>query len=188
MKKIITVAKILGLLFFNYFIFSINNPWVTTGIVVLFILACLPAYSSFIKRLQAVLPVSLMIILFQIIFNDSISLNSRILLGYLAAIRLVAISLSVLLFLTITSMSELVQFFSFLPRKAVLIITMTCYFIPGILNESEKIKAVQKSRGMNSNNLYFITNLASIIIPLIHRVFQRAEILSMNLLTRGYKE
>jgi len=65
---------------------------------------------------------------------------------------------------------------------------MTCYFIPGVLIEGDKIKAVQKSRGMNINNIQIINNLASIIIPLLHRIFQRAETLALNILARGYEE
>jgi energy-coupling factor transporter transmembrane protein EcfT len=188
MKKTITIAKILGLLLFNYLIFLIENPFLLTGILLLFILMSLPTQYPFMKRLKNILPVALMIIVFQILFNSSVPIQMRVFLGYIAATRLIAISLSVLLFLTITSVTELLQVFNFLPKNVLLLILMTCYFIPGVLTEGEKIKAVQKSRGMNINNVNIINNLASIIVPLLHRVFQRAETLSLTILSRGYEE
>lgn len=188
MKKIITFIKLLALLLFNFIIFQINNPPELTIILAIFLALLFPLNPSLVKRLQTILPVAIMIILFQLLFNSSVTVHERFFLGYIAAIRLITISLSVLLFLTLTSMSEIVRLFSFLPRNAVLVIMMTCYFIPGVLNESEKIKAVQKSRGMKSNNIHIITNLASLLIPLLHRVFQRAETLSMTILSRGYEE
>jgi energy-coupling factor transporter transmembrane protein EcfT len=166
----------------------VQNPFLLTGILVLFILVGLSTHYPFVKRLKTILPVAVLIILFQLIFNRTQTLDSRLLLGYLAATRLVAISLSVLLFLTITSITELVSVLSFLPKSILLIIMMTWYFIPGVLRESEKISAVQKSRGMNMHNLRIIQNLASLLIPLLHRVFQRAETLSLTLLARGYEE
>ncbi|HWY78872.1 MAG TPA: energy-coupling factor transporter transmembrane component T [Candidatus Sulfotelmatobacter sp.] len=188
MREALTIIKILTLLLFNYFIFSIENSVLLTSILIIFIIVGMPTHYLFIKRLKTILPVAIMIILFQIIFNTSVPISTRILLGYLAAIRLTTISLSVLLFLTSTSITELVQIFNFLPKKILLLIIMTCYFIPGILYEGEKIKAVQKSRGMHIHHLSIVTNLASLLVPLIHRIFQRAEILSMTILARGYEE
>src|SRR6266700_488648 len=157
MKKITTIAKLLGLFLLNNLVFFIGNPFLLTGILLLFILATLPTHYPFSKRLKTILPVAILIMLFQLFFNTSMPILSRILLGYIAAARLVEISLSVLLFLTITSITELMQIFSFLPRNALLVIMMTWYFIPGVLRESEKINAVQKSRGMNINNLHIVT-------------------------------
>jgi len=188
MKKISTFFKILGVLLFNFFIFQVSNPFLLTIILALFVGLLLPLNPLLVKRLKTIIPVAIMIILFQLLFNSSVGIDMRFSLGYLAAIRIIIISLSVLLFLTITSMSEIVRLFSFLPKNAVLLIMMTCYFIPGILNESEKIKAVQKSRGMTTNNFHIITSLASLLVPLLHRVFQRAETLSLTLLARGYEE
>jgi energy-coupling factor transporter transmembrane protein EcfT len=188
MKKILSISKICALLLFNYFIFLTGSPIILTGLLFAFIFVGLFVYYPFIKRLKIILPVAVMILFFQLIFNTSIPSIDRLLLGYAAAIRLIAISLSVLLFLTVTSISELLETFSFLPKKVVLVILMTSYFIPGVLNEAEKIKAVQKSRGMNLNSIHIITNLASLIVPLLHRVLQRAEILSINIIARGYED
>ena len=188
MKKIQTIAKLLGLVLFNYLIFFVENPLVLTVILLLFILAALPIHYPFLKRLKTIIPVAILIILFQLIFNTTEPIYTRLLLGYLAATRLIAISLSVLLFLTITSISELLSIFSFLPKNVLLIIMMTWYFIPGVVQESEKISAVQKSRGMNINNRKIVQNLASLLVPLLHRVFQRAETLSLTLISRGYEE
>jgi len=188
MKKTLTIFKILVLILFNYFIFYVGNPFVLTCILVLFVVMGLFTNFSLMKRLKSIVPVAIMIILFQIIFNSTVPITSRVFLGYMAAIRLIAISLSVLLFLTITSINELLEVFSFLPKNLLLIILMTSYFIPQVLTESEKIASVQKSRGMNINNVRIIYNIASLIVPLIHRVLQRAETLSMTIVSRGYEE
>src|SRR5581483_9585102 len=121
MKKLLTIGKILMLFLFNYTIFHMENLLLLTGIVFFFIIVGLLSNYPFMRRFKTVLPVALMIVLFQIIFNTTIPLNARIVLGLEAAIRLIAISLSVLFFLSITSLSELVQVFSFLPRKILLL-------------------------------------------------------------------
>lgn len=188
MKKIETISKLAALVIFNFTIFYVTSPLLLTGILILFIIAGLFSSYPFINRLKAITPVAAMIILFQLLFNYTVPIDTRLILGYSAAIRLLAISLSVLFFLSITSITELVQLFSFLPKNVLLLIIMTSYFIPGIVHESGKIKAAQKSRGMNINNVRIITNLASLIVPLIHRVLQRAEILSLAIVSRGYEE
>lgn len=188
MKKIETISKLCALFLFNFIIFFVNSPYILTGILLLFLITGIFTRYPFINRLKAIVPVACMIIIFQVIFNNSVTIHIRFLLGYLAAIRLVAISLSVLFFLSITSITELLQLFSFLPKNVLLLFIMTSYFIPGVVSESEKIKAVQKSRGMNLNNVHIITNIASLIVPLIHRVLQRAETLSLAILARGYED
>jgi len=63
-------------------------------------------------------------------------------------------------------------------------LTMTFYFIPIIFQESEQIILVQKSRGLKT----FSWNIAPLIIPLLHRVFLRAELLALTIISRGYNE
>ena len=188
MKNKFTLAKILGFFFLNTFVFLSTGPLYMTIILALMILSCLPANPILIKRLKIIIPIALFVMLFQIIFNTSQPFLDRVILGYVASIRIIIISLSVLLFLTITSISEIMLLFDFLPRKILLTFMMTCYFIPGVLNEAEKIKAVQKSRGLKTSRWIVTSNIASIIVPLLHRVFQRAETLSMAILSRGFEE
>lgn len=188
MKKIITILKIFSLLIFNSLIFLIVNPYYLTGILIILLLAGLNMKYKLVKRLKIILPAALFIILFQILFNTSLTLPHRLLDGYLAAVRLTAISLSVLLFLSYTSLLELSRLFSFLPGTPLLLFTLTCYFIPRVLDESDMISAMQKSRGAKINNWNIIQSLASLIIPLIHRVFIRSEMISLSMLSRGHKE
>jgi energy-coupling factor transporter transmembrane protein EcfT len=102
--------------------------------------------------------------------------------------RIILISLSVLLFLSKTSLYELTRAFDFLPKRWLLLLIMTCYFIPAILSESEKISIIQKSRGLKMSSLSFFSNLAALIIPLLHRIFKRAETLSLAMVSRGYTD
>lgn len=188
MKKIITAIKIISLFIFNILIFTITNPYLMTEILFILILLSIRLKFPLYTRLKTIVPAAIFILLFQIFFNTSLPLNERFTLGYLAALNLTSISISVLLFFTHTSLYELINVFNFLPKKILLLLTLTAYFIPRVLYEADIIRTVQKSRGLNINNWNIIQNLASQIIPLMHRVFQRAETLSYTLLTRGNEE
>ncbi len=188
MKRAITILKIGSLLIFNSIIFLYHNYIVLLILFLFFIIFIALMKKPIYQRLNTIFPIFLLCILFQVIFNSSISLNERAILGFIFGLRLTLISLSVFLFLSITSLFELTQLFYFLPRTWLLLLIMTWYFIPGIISESEKIKQIQKSRGLNIQSWNPFKSLASLIIPLLHRVFQRSQTLSLTLLSRGYEE
>lgn len=187
-NKTITAVKIIFLFIFNAVIFTVANAFLLSAILFILLLLGLKMKYKLYNRLKTIIPVGLFIILFQIIFNNSLQFSERLLIGCIAAIRLISISLSVLLFLTYTSLLELSRLFSFLPGNSRLLFTLTCYFIPRVFDESDMISAVQKSRGAQINNWNITQNLASLIVPLIHRVFIRSEAISLSMITRGQAE
>lgn len=191
MKKILTLVKIIFLLLFNSLVFFFQEPLILTLLFFLFIFILIPLKYLVLERLKIIIPIGIMIILFQLIFNTSIPLDQRFLFGYIASMKIILISLSVFLFLSFTSLFELIQLFNFLPKTWLLLLTLTFYFIQSILNETEKIKAAQKSRGLriNSWNIFInLLNLSALIVPLLHRIFQRAETLSLTIVSRGFEE
>jgi energy-coupling factor transporter transmembrane protein EcfT len=187
MKKFTTYLKIFALLFFDSAIFLLRNPLFLTLLTIIFILILLPTKSQAIRRLKILVPLGILVILIQLFFNGSVSINTRILLGVVTIMKIGLVSLSVLLFLSFTSMLELIEAFNFLPKSWVLLLTITFYFIPSIINESEKIRIVQKLRGLKIGDWNIFKSLAALIVPLLHRVFQRAEILGLTIVSRGYE-
>lgn len=188
MKKIISLSKLITLLLFNATVLFLKNPLLVTILLIIMISILLVTRNPVKERLQTILPIAIFILLFQLIFNYSIPIEQRFLFGYISAVRIALISLSVLLFLSFTSLLEIVDLFRFLPKSWLLLLMITCYMIPAILNEADKIKLVQHSRAATLKNRYFFMNITAIIIPLLHRVFQRAEILSLTIVSRGYEE
>ena len=184
MKKIITIFKIISLIFFSSVIFYIKNEIILTVlfILLLIILRIVPTKRPILERLKLLIPIGLLIFLFQIVFNQSLTLPERFLFGYLVFLRIVLVSLLVLLFTSLTSPKEIVSAFSFLPQQFQLLLMITFYLIPLIFDEWEKILLVQKSRGLGKGN--FIP----VLIPLLHRIFQRAETLALTVVSRGYEE
>jgi energy-coupling factor transporter transmembrane protein EcfT len=187
MKKSITILKLLLLLLVNFFVFTTRNPFVFTGLFLLMILILVPTKYSLLSRLKAIIPICIIILLSQIIFFPDGSLETRFLFGYIAAIRIVVISLSVFVFLAITPLSEIVSIFSFLPKDWLLMLLITCYLIPATLTEAEHIRLVQKSRTVYKNRWNVIQNVAALFVPLLHRIFKRAEIISLTIVSRGYR-
>ncbi len=183
-----TLFKIIIFLLVNYLIFAVDN---ILGLVLLmagFTAAGLFSTSNLKKRLKIIIPMALFIVVFHLIFNTSVDLNSRLELGIAAGIRLVLISTSVFAFLAFTSFYELIRFFYFLPKNAVLILSLTAYFIPRVLSDSDTISAVQKSRGMRMKSWNLFKTFAPLIIPLINRMFVRSEILSKSIISRGFQD
>jgi energy-coupling factor transporter transmembrane protein EcfT len=66
-----------------------------------------------------------------------------------------------------------------MPTIVKLLVTITFSSIPAIFDEAEHITRVQKTRGAKKTVL-------SLIIPLFHLMFQRAEHLAIVILTRGF--
>ncbi|HEX8965359.1 MAG TPA: energy-coupling factor transporter transmembrane component T [Patescibacteria group bacterium] len=184
MKKSITAVKLVTLLVFNWIVFSIRNPLILSILFIILLLLLYFAKAQIKKRLLAIIPIGIAIIIFQLIFYIWAPFTERFLFGFIAAAKIIIISLSVLTFLSYTSLFALIKLFDFLPEDIMLILMITAYLIPTILSEAEKIQIVQKSRNIKTNSF---SSLAAIIIPLLHRVFQRAETISLTILARGYK-
>lgn len=164
-------------------------PWVIFGLCLFVICLTVLAKSSAKRkgRYVSIGVVSVCIILFQLLFNWSIPIQLRLLVGALAALRIITLSLMVFLFTETTSVSDIVAALSFLPKKICLMLAISFALIPAILRESSMIHMVQQTRGLESKGLKGITNLAAIIIPLLSRTLIRAEHVAMTLETRGYQ-
>jgi energy-coupling factor transporter transmembrane protein EcfT len=188
MKKITTSLQLISLLAFNSLVFFIQNPIVLSVLLVLFVLILIPTKYSATERLKTLAPIGIMIIIFQLVFYTSLPWSQRFFFGYIAALKITLVSLSVLLFLSVTSLLDLAYLFDFLPKQWLLLVIMTGYLIPSILNDSVNIKMVQQSRGLKTNKLNILSSVAALIIPLLHRVFQRAETLSLTIIARGYED
>lgn len=184
MKKTITVTKLILLFIFNWIVFSIQNSYILLALFVALVILLHIAKAPIKKRLFAIIPVGITIIIFEIIFYTSVSLQERFLYGFIAGIKIILISLSVLTFLSYTSLFALIKLFDFLPQDTLLILLITAYLIPTIFSEAEKINIVQKSRNIKTNSF---SSLPAIVVPLLHRVFQRAETISLTILSRGYQ-
>jgi energy-coupling factor transporter transmembrane protein EcfT len=134
---------------------------------------------NLMSRLTAVIGISLFVMLFQILFNVSLVVPARLLVGGMTALRLISLSLLVLLFTETTSPSEIVAALSFLPKRASLMITISFSLIPVILQEISAIRVAQKARGASHS-------LFPILIPLLNRTLTRAEHIAIVLQTRGF--
>ncbi len=186
MKRLLAVIKTIGLVVFSYVSLYIYNVWILTIIFffLFIILAIFFPERHVLKRLKPLLPVGVFIILIQLIFYQSSTLVNRFLFGYLVFIKIAIVSTAVFFYTSVTSASEIILAFWFLPKKFQLLLTMTFYFVSSILNEAENIALVQKSRGFK----FFYLNIFPIIVPLVHRIFQRSSMLALTLVSRGYEE
>lgn len=184
MKKTIILIKNIFVVFLSFFILYIKNP------IILSVFFCLLLTANFfvssknqlIKRLIPLLTIGFFIIVFQLLFNQSVPVLQRLLSGILTFLKITTISLLIFFWITITSPSEIISSLFFLPNNLKLLLTMTFYFIPSIILETQQISAIQKSRGLKT----FAFNPFPLIVPLLHRVMKRAETLSLTIASRGY--
>jgi len=140
------------------------------------------------SRLRPLLIIGLFVVGFHAVFNSSAVFLERIIIGAAFAIRIVVLSMVVFLFTATISTKELIDMFSFLPKKAQLVLTIMFSFIPITVKEGRKIILVQNSRGHNSKGIHIIRSALPFVIPLIHRVLVRAEQISLVLESRGYSD
>lgn len=125
-----------------------------------------------LKRVQVFFFIGASIILFQLIFASP--LNFRTILQISTISEIIFVSLKWI------SPSEIISAFSFLPPAVIVLFSMTFYFIPLLTAEQNTIRLVQRSRGTKNSPLAFL-------LPLLHRIFQRAETVSLTILSRGFK-
>lgn len=133
------------------------------------------------SRLKALLFISLSIILFQLFLNHSVSPLERLWLGFTSALKISALSLLVFWYTAANSPSQISRHFRFLPQPLPLMLTLTLSLIPALFKETKQIQLIQTSRGYAHKNPF------PILIPLLHRVIQRSQHLSLIMESRGYK-
>lgn len=138
-------------------------------------------------RIRPLFLVSALIILFQVIFNNALSIPSRLNQGLIASFKIFSLSMLVFILTTITSIKQIIDALSFIPRNIRLMIIITFSMIPAIFEESRKIMTVQNARGHNTKSINVIKSFIPFIIPLLHRTLKRAEHLSLSLESRGYR-
>lgn len=187
MKTVISILKIVFLILFNFSVFYLKNPIV---FLILNIFLSLLLYFTrqkyfTLRRLIPLFFIGVSIVVFQLVFNGTILWQERIMLGYLTASRIIVLSLGMIVFISITSASEIMRGLFFLPKSLKLLLVLTFSFIPLIFDESEKITLAQKSRGLKSRYLS-IREVTAKTIPLFHRVFQRSQALALTIVARGY--
>ena len=184
MKKNIILIKNFLFVLLSFFILYIKNPYIL--LVFFCLLLIINSYVSskklLIKRLIPLIFVGFFIIVFQLLLNPSIPVSERLFNGAFTLIKITIISLLIFFWINITSPSEIISSLYFLPNNLKLLLTMTFYFIPSIIMETQKISIVQKSRGLKT----FLFNPFPLIVPLLHRVMARAEALSLSIASRGY--
>ena len=189
MMKFIPTIKTFLLLFVTTLLLYVNNPLFTIFIFIIPVAALfiLNKKNLLKKRIVPLFCTVLLLILFHSIFNISVPWQQRIQLGILSGIRLFSVSSLVLLYTMTTSPAEIVSIFSFLPKIAQLLLTITLTTVPAIFEESEHIYRVQKTRGLRGSRINPFSSVLPVVLPLFHSIFARAELLTIVMMSRGYK-
>lgn len=185
-----TRIKLLFLILFSTLMVFFRNLYAVFGITTIIVFVSMLKL-NFLKLKNRLVPlffVSLLIIIFQLLFGLDSSLYLRLFQGLTAALRLLSLSLLVFLFTETTSVTEIVAAFSFLPPKLNLMITISFSLIPVILKEISTIRIAQQSRGLQLKGRYMFRSILPILIPLLGRTLARAEQIAIVLQTRGFKD
>lgn len=157
-------------------------------LLVIFLLRITKPKGNALDRFSPLLFIGFLVLLFQLGFNTTVSIETRFLIGLIAAERIITLSLLVFIFTSTTSPAEIASLFSFLPAKFQLMIVITLAMIPAIIEESGKITLNQTSRGLSRGGLNPLRSILPIIIPLLHRTLRRAEQIAVVMQARGYEE
>ncbi len=146
----------------------------------LLIIALKTKFSPLKNRLLPLFFTIILLILFQLLFNSSQPYSIRLLQGFTAALKILSLSLLVFLYTATTSITQISQALSFLPKNFNFMLTITFSLIPVIFQEAKTIILLQKCRGYHS------FNPLPIIIPLLHRTLKRSEQIALTMSSRGY--
>jgi energy-coupling factor transporter transmembrane protein EcfT len=186
--KRINQLKLAGLIIFSTLVIFIKDIRILISLlgIILFLMYQKSVRSKLRERIKPIFLVGLCIILFQIIFNYSVDLSVRLLLGVVAASKIILLSLMVFFYSSSTSVSSIMSSLSFLPSQIQTMLTITFALIPSIFEESQKIHLAQSARGYNGNNWSVFKRIIPLVVPLLHRTLQRAQHLSIILISRGY--
>lgn len=188
MSKIFTTMKLVILLCATTNLLLIKTWW----IIVLFFTAVLglalllKSRNLLTLRFHPLIVMAFFIILFQLVFNYQVDLQTRFFLGGINAIKITALSLLAFIFTATTSLSSIIEILSFLPKSLLIALTISFGIIPAVLDEARKITLAQNARGLNTHTLNIFKSILPLIIPLLHRSLKRAEQIAMVLTTRGY--
>lgn len=139
------------------------------------------------SRFLAIVGVSLFVIIFQVIFNSSVTLMERFIVGGITALRIISLSLLVFSFTETTSPSAIVSALSFLPSWLTLALTISFSLIPAIMKELSSIRLVQEARGFRPTGFNIVRSIFPLLIPLLTRTLTRAEHIALVLETRGFQ-
>jgi len=174
--------KLIGLILISSALILINNLYFLSGflLILLLIITLKANLSPLNNRLLPLLLTVFMIIIFQLVFNSSQTYSVRLLQGLTAALKILSLSLLVFLYTSTTSLTQISQTFSFLPKTFNFMLTITFSLIPVIFQEAKTIILLQKCRGYHS------LNPLPIIIPLLHRTLRRSEQIALTMSSRGY--
>lgn len=184
MKNFGVLAKIALLVFVSAVTLNLRSPFhlslvlSISGVAIFFV----KKKHKFFARAKSLVPAGIIIFVLQAIIGQG-DMIAKLSFSYVVFSKLIIISLLVLFFTTYTSPGRIVSAFFFLGENIRIMLTMTFYFIPLIYEEARYIAAVQKSRGLGSSRL----NIAPLVVPLLHRIFLRAQALSLTIVSRGYE-
>ncbi len=186
----IVKIKLLTIIFSSLIIVIFKNWTLVIGLFVLSLLLSIRGVrrDKLAKRVLPLILIVFSVIFFQIIFNYSVDLYTRISLGLISGLKIFTISLMVFLFTSTTSPSEIASVFSFLPSRVQLLVTMTLSLIPLVFEEAHKIQLVQNSRGNAKKRINLFGGFLAVIIPLLHQTLIRSEQLAQTMESRGFYE
>lgn len=189
MNRLKILGTFLFLAFFNIFILKERNL-----VFLLAIFLSIYSISSFFnlhqevfRRIKLFFLIGIFIVLFQLFFNQTSLLFERMFMGFRVILQIASISESVFVVMRIISPTEIVRSLNFLPKSIQILLSMTFYFIPLLMKEYEFVQLVQKSRGLGSSFISRLIMPIYMIIPLLHRVFQRSETITYTILSRGFE-
>jgi len=190
MKKFNTLFILLVILGINVAALAIKDLFL---VVLLFLGVCILSMTltsprQTVGRLKIFIGIALSILLFQLVFVRSMSFAQIIVQTVRVAMQLFIVSEVVRVGIQYISPAALISLFSFLPKQFQLLIAMTFYFIPLSMEEYGIIKHAQISRGLGNSIKGKMIAPFAFVIPLLHRVFQRSEIMTYSILSRGWKE
>jgi len=188
MKTLLTRLKFILLIAITSMMILLHNLLLLLPLCfgLIFLSLILSPKANMKARLFPIGSVCLFVVLFQLIFNPTVTLSERFVIGVVASFRLMALSLTVFLFTETTSVSKIVAALSFLPRKYCLMMTISFALLPTLMRETQTIKLAQQARGLQTRNFNPLRTFLPIMIPLLHRTLIRAERIAITLETKGF--
>lgn len=190
--KIYISLKMLALVISSTLVLCVK-PWPVMLSIFILVTGCtlvcnfLKPDKNYYRIFRSLIVVGFMIVVFNLILNSTSGYLARLLHGAIAAEKILSLGLLVFAFTATTSVNNIISVFAFLPQRVQLVLTITFGLIPALIEETHKIILVQSARGVKLRGVNFVKNIFPIIIPLLHRSFQRAEHLAILLCVRGYE-
>lgn len=182
-------TKIILVVLISSFLVVNRNVWILAvfSILISLILILFDGLASFIVRLKPLLFISVLIVVFNLLFNNGLVFYDRFGSGVYTAIKIISLSLLVFFYTVTTSPARIINGLFFLPKSLKIAFTMTFSLIPILIEEYKTIVFVQQSRGFRRKIISPLHNILPVVVPLLHRTFKRAEQLAIVMFTRGYE-